>query len=197
MRGGGWGEEGGSPGDQWRLTDHINQSFSHWLTLSCSPLCLSVCLHIAVSRLQDFNNQAHPSFPHITWELLIIETQANAAKRVVDRACHGRRFCWWIMIISNYLLLKKIIIHIKNGAAFKGFACTIGSFFVVVFLIHRRFFAPNERFFMCHAPVSSIRTSCSISEDLLSSLHNEVNCVKCVRKVKQQKGSAELELPVL
>lgn len=107
---GGWeagGLRGGSPGDQWRLTDHINQSFSHWLTLSCSPLCLSVCLHIAVSRLQDFNNQAHPSFPHITWELLNTETQTNVAKRVVNRACHGRRFWRWIMIIGKYLLLKK------------------------------------------------------------------------------------------
>lgn len=73
-----WG--GVSPGDQWRLTDHINQSSSLWLTLSRSPLCLSVCLHITVSRLQDFNNQAHPSFPHITWELLITEAQRNVLK---------------------------------------------------------------------------------------------------------------------
>lgn len=44
---------GGSPGAPWRLTDHINQSFSLWLSLSCSLLCLSVCLclHITVSRL--------------------------------------------------------------------------------------------------------------------------------------------------
>lgn len=48
---------GGSRGDQWRLTDHINQSFSLWLPLSRSLLSLSVCLCLqnSLSRLHNFN----------------------------------------------------------------------------------------------------------------------------------------------
>lgn len=190
-----WG--GVSPGDQWRLTDHINQSSTLWLTLSCSLLCLSVCLHISVSRLQDFNNQAHPSFPHITWELLITGNTKECSEAIVD----AERLPWTMLPLVYYHHKRQVTFKknthsfalSKHKNTFKYQACKkkLG--------LKSQVFSLSlwEGCFKCHTSVSSIDAPCWMPEDPLSSLHNRVNCVKSVRKVRQQKGSVELELCVL
>lgn len=130
----------------------------------------------------------------------------TAYHRNTNKCCDAslrQGLLWMALLVVNYhhqqlTSFKKITIDIiKNGAASKCLACRNDCIHEFLFSFTDVSFPLKKDFFICHASVSSIRTSCSILEDLLSSLHNRVNCIKSVRKVKQQKGSAELELPVL